>query len=83
MTTAKLFWTGNSQALRLPKAFRFNSKEVSIRKQGQKVILEPIVNDWSWLDELAEMGKLDESFVQAIEEGRLSTAQERDWGSFE
>ncbi|WP_386689496.1 MULTISPECIES: antitoxin [unclassified Lonepinella] len=83
MTTAKLFWTGNSQALRLPKAFRFNSKEVSIRKQGQKVILEPIVNDWSWLDELTEMGKLDESFVRSIEDGRLSTAQERDWSSFE
>ncbi|WP_386692513.1 MULTISPECIES: antitoxin [unclassified Lonepinella] len=83
MTTAKLFWTGNSQALRLPKAFRFNSKEVSIRKQGQKVILEPIVNDWSWLDELTEMGKLDESFVHSIEDGRLSTAQERDWSSFE
>lgn len=39
---AKVFWTGPSQAIRLPKAFRFNTKEVSIRKVGSAVILEPL-----------------------------------------
>ncbi|HYR58286.1 MAG TPA: AbrB/MazE/SpoVT family DNA-binding domain-containing protein [Chthoniobacteraceae bacterium] len=42
MTTAKLFTTGGSQAVRLPKEFRFEGKEVAIRRQGQAVVLEPI-----------------------------------------
>lgn len=39
---AKLFMHGGSQAVRLPKAFRFEGKEVVIRKQGKAVVLEPI-----------------------------------------
>ncbi len=41
-STAKLFKNGRSQAVRLPKAFRFEGTEVTIRKQGEKVILEPL-----------------------------------------
>lgn len=41
MTTAKLFTTGGSQAVRLPKDFRFDGEEVFIRKEGRAVILEP------------------------------------------
>jgi antitoxin VapB len=41
MTTAKLFKNGRSQAVRLPKEFRFLGEEVSIRRAGEKVILEP------------------------------------------
>ncbi|MEE4262212.1 MAG: type II toxin-antitoxin system VapB family antitoxin [Desulfobacteraceae bacterium] len=41
-TLAKIFKNGRSQAVRLPKAFRFEGTEVRIRKQGQKVILEPV-----------------------------------------
>ena len=40
-TTAKLFTNGRSQAVRLPKEFRFKGTEVKIRKEGRKVILEP------------------------------------------
>ena len=39
MKTAKLFQHGGSQAVRLPKAFRFEGKEVSIEKRGDEVIL--------------------------------------------
>lgn len=39
---AKLFTHGRSQAVRLPKAFRFEGTEVSIRKEGDRVILEPV-----------------------------------------
>ena len=39
--TAKIFTTGGSQAVRLPKEFRFEGSEVSIRREGEKVILEP------------------------------------------
>ncbi|MFX8685065.1 AbrB/MazE/SpoVT family DNA-binding domain-containing protein, partial [Acinetobacter baumannii] len=42
---AKLFWTGRSQAVRLPKEYRFEGKEVRIRREGNKVILEPESED--------------------------------------
>lgn len=39
---AKLFMHGGSQAVRLPKAFRFEGAEVTVRKEGDKVILESL-----------------------------------------
>ncbi|MGR4867177.1 antitoxin [Caulobacter sp. LARHSG274] len=39
---AKLFTHGGSQAVRLPKAFRFEGAEVTIRAEGDRVILEPV-----------------------------------------
>ena len=51
---AKLFTHGGSQAVRLPKAFRFQGAEVRIRKDGDRVILEPAERDWNafwaWID---------------------------------
>lgn len=38
---AKVFWTGRSQAVRLPKEFRFESDTVLVRREGDAVILEP------------------------------------------
>lgn len=40
--TARLFTHGGSQAVRLPKAFRFEGKEVLIHREGDRVILEPV-----------------------------------------
>jgi antitoxin VapB len=39
MGTARVFRSGNSQAVRLPKAFRFKSKEVEIFRRGDEVVL--------------------------------------------
>ena len=39
MKTAKIFKSGNSQALRLPKEFQFKSKEVEIFRRGKDVII--------------------------------------------
>lgn len=39
---AKVFWTGRSQAVRLPKEFRFPGETVLIRREGNAVILEPV-----------------------------------------
>jgi len=44
-STAKVFKNGRSQAVRLPRAFRFKGNEVKIRKEGDKVILEPLARD--------------------------------------
>jgi antitoxin VapB len=44
---AKLFQNGGSQAVRLPKAYRFASQsEVLVRREGRRVILEP-ADEWS------------------------------------
>jgi antitoxin VapB len=49
MDTAKLFQTGRSQAVRLPKEFRMPGKEVKIRRDGNKIILEPLSCSWDML----------------------------------
>jgi antitoxin VapB len=41
----KVFWTGRSQAVRLPKEFRFAGETVVVRRQGKAVILEP-ADEW-------------------------------------
>jgi antitoxin VapB len=64
--TAKLFWSGRSQAVRLPKEFRLPGEQVRIRRHGNAVVLEPLADDWSWLDTIA--GGIDEDFAQAAEE---------------
>jgi antitoxin VapB len=66
MERAKIFWSGRSQAVRLPKDFRFQGEEVRIRRHGSAVILEPVAEDWAWLDSIA--GKLDDDLVQAVDE---------------
>lgn len=84
MTTAKLFWTGNSQALRLPKAFRFSGDEVRIRKQGNRVIIEPIVTDWSFLDDIRAIGEPDPTLEESIKQLREEAQSPvRDWSCFE
>lgn len=51
--TAKLFMHGRSQAVRLPKEFRFPGKEVRIRRDGVRVILEPVEFDLkAWFERL-------------------------------
>jgi antitoxin VapB len=64
--TAKIFWSGRSQAVRLPKPFHFDTSEVRIRRHGNAVILEPVAHDWAWLDEV--VGPLDSDFVRAVTE---------------
>ena len=70
--TAKIFENGRSQAVRLPKEYRFESDEVTISKIGDIVMLFPVENKWN-------------SFVQAIDMfsddyiagGREASVQER------
>lgn len=66
MDRARVFWSGRSQAVRLPKEYRFETDEVSIRRHGNSVILEPLAQDWKWLAKLQDC--LDEDFVEAVRE---------------
>ena len=52
LDTAKIFTTGRSQAVRLPKAFRFDTKEVTIERQGDAVILRPKFDDEAWAQQM-------------------------------
>jgi antitoxin VapB len=46
MDTAKLFMSGNSQAVRLPKSYRFSGDEVAIKRLGNAVVLLPKEDPW-------------------------------------
>ena len=48
LSTAKVFTTGRSQAVRLPKAFRFDTDEVTIEKVGNAVVLRPKQTHDEW-----------------------------------
>ena len=63
METARLFRSGRSQAVRLPKAFRFEGAAVRIRRHGAAVILEPLETGWDWLDRIS--APLDGDFIAA------------------
>lgn len=50
---AKLFQNGRSQAVRLPREFRFEGEEVRIRRVARGVLLEPIIqNPKEWFKKL-------------------------------
>ena len=49
MQTAKIFMNGRSQAVRLPKDFRFSDNDVFIKKIGKMVVLLPKDDPWSSL----------------------------------
>ena len=49
MQTAKIFINGRSQAVRLPKEFRFTDNDVFIKKIGKMVVLLPKDDPWSSL----------------------------------
>ena len=58
IVTAKLFMHGRSQAVRLPKEFRFEGKEVRVSRVGNRVILEPLGAEdamaWAEFDKLGD-----------------------------
>ncbi len=51
MQTARIFASGRSQAVRLPKEFRFEGKEVAVKHFGGGVLLLPLDDPWSLMEE--------------------------------
>ena len=65
---ARVFMTGRSQAVRLPKEFRFDTDRVLIRREGRHVVLSPMFEDW---DDYFENGaRFSDDFFEAMEELR-------------
>jgi len=84
---AKLFSNGRSQAVRLPKEFRFEGKEVRVRRALGGVLLEPVEVEerkpWRTLAELYARFSPEEAdpiFPDGREQPEM---QERDWSAFE
>jgi antitoxin VapB len=62
-----VFFSGGSQAIRIPKEFRFGTKQVEIERKGATLVLRPIAEENVWpagyLESFAE-GRVDEDFVR-------------------
>ena len=59
--TTKVFCSGNSQAVRIPKEFSIEADEVEIRKRGNVIVLRPKRQSWAPL--LASLGKFTDDFM--------------------
>ena len=70
MLTAKLFTNGKSQAVRLPKEYRFAGSEVGIARVGEMVILYPQGQAWSIFD---TSEPVTDDFCEAILDARRDT----------
>lgn len=67
---AKIFTTGRSQAVRLPKAYRFDTSEVFIERRGDAVILRPKLSKDEWWAKVEECLAQFEGFPEEIERDR-------------
>ncbi len=79
MQTAKLFMNGRSQAVRLPKGFRFEGEEVFVKKVGNAVVLLPRRHSWGAL--YGSLGAFSEDFME--ERGQPAGDQERAEAAFD
>lgn len=72
MQTATLFQNGASQAVRIPKEFRFEGKEVEVKKIGNNLILRPICHSWESM-----FNSLDQFSDDFMAEGREQPEQQQ------
>ena len=74
--TAKVFMSGRSQAVRLPKAYRFDCDEVEISREGDAVILRPVHGD-PWANLKAVLKAINEErFDELFPTGDIERPQE-------
>jgi antitoxin VapB len=66
MQTTKLFQNGQSQAVRLPKEFRFQGDKVFIKRMGNAVVLLPYTDSWQSLFE--SLDKFSDDFMEQREQ---------------
>ena len=76
MNRAKVFISGNSQTIRLPKEFRTDQNEFIVRKFGDCIFLVPADDPWALLKQV--IGKFDEDFLSDQEQPMISDLPERE-----
>jgi antitoxin VapB len=72
--TAKLFKNGDSQAVRLPKEFRFEGTEVLIKRVGSAVVLLPRAKSWDTL--VASLAKFPDDYMETRGQPAVSDRRE-------
>lgn len=77
MKKAKIFQNGHSQAVRLPKEFRFSTKEVVIIPLGNSIVLQPLLKTWQ--EVFDKITPTNDFFTQGRED---IPSQERKWELF-
>jgi len=75
MKTAKLFANGQSQAVRLPKEYRFSGGEVGITRVGEVVLLYPKGKEDTLF--FSSLGSFTDDFYDSIESARSETLPDR------
>lgn len=74
MKTAKIFQNGQSQAVRLPKEFRFEGSEVYIKKSGEVIVLLPKKNPWQAL--IDSLDKFSDDFLSERNQPEQQTRED-------
>jgi antitoxin VapB len=74
MKTAKIFQTGRSQAVRIPKEFRLEGDKVFIKKEGNAVILIPVKEGWDSL--LSSLEEFSADFMEERAQPEIQKRQE-------
>ena len=66
----RLFRNGRNQALRIPREFELDAEEATVRKEGDRLIIEPVKKEMGLAALLATLGPIDEEFPD-VDEGLL------------
>ncbi|OGW43564.1 MAG: virulence factor [Nitrospirae bacterium GWD2_57_8] len=74
MKTAKLFQNGQSQAVRLPKEFRFEDDHVFVKKSGNVVVLIPTKNSWDTL--IQSLDKFSDDFMAGRKQPKVQKRED-------
>lgn len=74
MTTAKVFQSGNSQALRIPKECQTDQKEFIMKRIGSAFLLLPVDDPWAGLK--ASMGMIPDDFMEDRQQPLLPETRE-------
>jgi len=73
MKTAKIFQNGQSQAVRLPKEFRFKDDHVYVKKSGNVVLLIPAKDSWASLFD--SLDRFSDDFMTERKQPKVQTRE--------
>jgi len=73
MKTAKIFQNGQSQAVRLPKEYRFKDDHVYVKKSGNVVMLIPAKDSWDSLYD--SLNKFSDDFMTKRKQPKVQTRE--------
>jgi antitoxin VapB len=74
METAKVFDSGNSQAIRIPKKYKLKGKEAYITKVGDALVILPMKQKWNTL--IASLNKFSDDFMNERTQLKLESRED-------